>query len=54
MFAGELPRPWRDVFAYLTLAVAAGFFVFFLPILVSTIGVGPSAFEARIWLPSWR
>ena len=27
---------------------------YFLPVLVAGIGVGPAAFEARVWLPTWR
>jgi dolichyl-phosphate-mannose--protein O-mannosyl transferase len=54
LVAAALPRPWRDLFAYATLALAAAMFAYFLPILVSGIGVGPAAFEARVWLPSWR
>ena len=54
LVAAILKRPWRDAFAWGTLAVAALMFAFFLPILVSSIGVGPAAFEARVWLPTWR
>ena len=54
LVAATLRRPWRDVFIWITLAASAAFFVYFLPILVSSIGVGPTAFEARVWLPSWR
>ncbi len=34
--------------------IALATFIFFLPVLASGIGVGPAAFEARVWLPSWR
>ena len=52
--AGALERPWRDAFAWGALGIALAMFLFFLPVLVSGIGVGPAAFEARVWLPSWR
>ena len=54
LVAGALRRPWRDLYVYLTLAASAAMFVYFLPILVSSVGVGPAAFEARVWLPTWR
>ena len=47
-------RPWRELFCAATLLAAIGLFGYFLPILVSGIGVGPAAFEARVWLPTWR
>jgi dolichyl-phosphate-mannose-protein mannosyltransferase len=51
---GALQPPWRmGAAAFATLA-AVVMFVYFLPILASGIGVGPGAFEARIWLPTWR
>ena len=49
-----LKRPWRDAFCWVTLIAAVALFVYFLPVLVSGIGVGPTAFEARVWLPTWR
>ncbi len=52
--AQALKRPWRDAFCWGALVVAAAMFAFFLPVLVSSIGVGPAAFEARVWLPTWR
>jgi len=52
--AGALDRPWREAFAWGVLGIALAMFLFFLPVLVSGIGVGPSAFELRVWLPSWR
>jgi dolichyl-phosphate-mannose--protein O-mannosyl transferase len=54
LVAAALPRPWRDVLVYSTLAASVAMFGYFLPILVSGIGVGPAAFEARVWLPTWR
>ena len=52
--AGRLPAPWRGGAMGLGGLVALIAFVYFLPVLASGIGVGPEAFEARIWLPSWR
>jgi dolichyl-phosphate-mannose-protein mannosyltransferase len=54
LVAGALKRPWRAAFVWGTLAAGLAMFLFFLPILVAGIGVGPAAFSARIWLPSWR
>jgi dolichyl-phosphate-mannose-protein mannosyltransferase len=54
LVAHALKRPWRDVFAWGSLMIAFATFIFFLPVLASGIGVGPAAFEARVWLPSWR
>ena len=51
---GSLAPPWRAGAAATTLLAAAVMFLYFLPILASGIGVGPSAFEARVWLPTWR
>jgi dolichyl-phosphate-mannose--protein O-mannosyl transferase len=52
--AGAMPRPFRDAFAWSVMLISAALFVFFLPILASGIGVGPAAFETRVWLPTWR
>jgi len=52
LFRGEGRLRWIAPLAYL--ALAAGFFVFFLPILASGLGVTPSQFEPRIWFESWR
>jgi dolichyl-phosphate-mannose--protein O-mannosyl transferase len=52
--AGAMARPWRDAFVWGALLISAAAFVFFLPILASGLGVGPAAFEARVWLPTWR
>jgi dolichyl-phosphate-mannose--protein O-mannosyl transferase len=54
LVAHRLKRPWRDVFAAATLVAALAMFAYFLPILVAGIGVGPAAFTARLWLPTWR
>lgn len=54
LVAGALKRPYREMFVWGATAAAAGMFAYFLPILVSGIGVGPAAFEARVWLPTWR
>jgi dolichyl-phosphate-mannose--protein O-mannosyl transferase len=54
LLAASMARPWRDAFVCCATLIAAAAFAFFLPILASGIGVGPSAFEARIWLPTWR
>ena len=51
---GTLKAPWRMGAAAVMLLAAVVLFVYFLPILASGIGVGPSAFEARVWLPTWR
>ena len=45
---------WGGVAPLAYLAVAAGFFVFFLPILAAGVGVTPEQFEWRIWFESWR
>ena len=52
--AGALEPPYRVIFVWSTMAMAAALFAYFLPVLVSSIGVGPAAFEARVWLPTWR
>ena len=52
--AGALTRPWRLAFIGVSITATAAMFAFFVPVLVSSIGVGPSAFEARVWLPTWR
>ena len=52
--AGAMRRPLRDVFAWSVTALSLATFVYFLPILASGIGIGPAAFEARVWLPTWR
>jgi len=51
---GTLPSPWRRGAAAVSLLAGSVLFVYFLPIMASGIGVGPSAFEARVWLPTWR
>jgi len=48
------PRVWRTAAAWAFLALAAGGFIYFLPVLAAGIGVGPEAFTARTWLSSWR
>jgi dolichyl-phosphate-mannose--protein O-mannosyl transferase len=52
--AGSLQPPWRHGAMAVALVAASVMFVYFLPLLASGIGVGPQAFEARIWLPTWR
>jgi dolichyl-phosphate-mannose--protein O-mannosyl transferase len=54
LLAGALPGRARALFAWGLLAASAAMFAWALPILVAGIGVGPAAFEARMWLPSWR
>ena len=54
LVGAALARPWRDAFLCATLGIALATFLFFVPVLVSGIGVGPAAFAARVWLPSWR
>ena len=54
LFAAALPRLARLAFGSAVLAASAAAFVFFLPVMASGLGVGPSAFEARVWLPTWR
>ncbi len=54
LVAAALKRPWRAAFAWSTLAAGLTMFVYFLPILVAGIGVGPAAFSARVWIESWR
>lgn len=56
--AHVLSRSWREdrrwlaiSFAYLMLVVAG--FVYFYP-LIAAWTISPEAFEARMWLPSWR
>ena len=47
--------PLRRTAAVATLVASVAGFVFFLPILNAAIGhVSPEAFDARMWLPSWR
>ena len=45
---------WRWIGAMVYLALAAGTFAFFLPVLAAGIGVTPEAFTQRIWFTSWR
>ena len=52
-FFGEGPR-WRAGLGWAFLALSGLCFLYFLPILAAGIGVGPDAFNARVWLPSWR
>ena len=54
LFAQSLSGWRRGVFLGLTLLGAAGMFIFFLPVFAAGIGVNPSTFEARVWLPTWR
>ena len=46
--------PLRVGAAWGFLALAALWFVYFLPILAAGVGVGPDGFAARMWLPGWR
>jgi dolichyl-phosphate-mannose-protein mannosyltransferase len=52
--AGAAPPPWRGSAMAVMLLAATVMFVYFLPVMASGIGVRPQAFEARVWLPTWR
>lgn len=52
--AGALAPPWRTGAMAVALLATSVMFVYFLPLLASGLGVGPQAFEARVWLPTWR
>ena len=54
LLAQALKPPWREAFLLATFAASLAMFVYFLPFLVAGVGVGPEAFTARLWLPTWR